>query len=91
MGDCASATTAAKSFWVSNGRSGKSAAAPAWPLLARNRLVPSGSAFATIAAATVPPAPGLFCTTTGRPVRAWSCSATMRARVSAGPPGAKPT
>src|SRR5438094_2316919 len=49
---------------------------------------PSGALFATKSAPMLPPAPGLFSTTTGWPSACCSLAAMRRAERSTGPPGA---
>src|SRR3990167_4677861 len=57
----------------------------------RNRVWPSGSARATVSAATTPPAPGRFSTVTGWPSDRLISAATMRAVRSPTPPAANGT
>ena len=52
------------------------------PLNASTIVYPSGAAFAVSPTATVPPAAGLFSTTTGWPRRSLSLSAIVRPRTS---------
>ena len=51
---------------------------------------PSGVALATSRVARLPPAPGRVSITTGWPSFSDRCWPMMRARMSFGPPGAKP-
>src|SRR3954468_1629975 len=53
-----------------------------------SRVAPSGSARATVDAASVPPPPGRLSTTTGCLTLAASVSPTVRASTSAAPPAA---
>ena len=66
-------------------------AVTAVPLDIRNIVWPSGSARATVSAATTPPAPGRFSIVTGWPSDWLSSAATMRAVRSPAPPAANGT
>ncbi len=59
-----------------------------WPI---SSVWPSGAAFATSAAPSEPPAPGLLSTITFWPNAAASFGASARARMSVLPPGVKGT
>ena len=58
-------------------------------MLLNSSVWPSLGALATASAPMVLPAPARFSTITRPPSRAESCSASSRASVSVGPPGAK--
>src|SRR5215469_2148646 len=61
------------------------------PLVPMNSTWPSPCARAASAAARLPPAPGLFSTTTGCPSTVLRCSANSRAERSALPPAGNGT
>src|SRR5689334_509962 len=62
-----------------------------WLVKLTSSVCPSGAAFATVSAARLPPAPGLFSTITGCPSAAASSLAIARAIVSVVPPADAPT
>jgi len=62
-----------------------------WLVKLTSSAYPSGADFATASAARLPPAPGRFSTSTGRPSDAASGVAIARAMVSVVPPGEAPT
>ena len=61
------------------------------PEVAISSMWPSGDAFATVLAASMPAAPVRFSTITVWPSAFLSGSATSRAEMSMPPPGGKPT
>ena len=80
-----------KSLIGSNGKLGYSDALMAWLVKLINNVLPSGAALATMSAAKLPPAPGLFSTTTTRPSCCPKACAKVRAMVSVVPPAGAPT
>src|SRR5229473_68349 len=62
-----------------------------WLVKLTSSAWPSGADFATASAARLPPAPGRFSTSTGRPSDDESGCAIARAIVSVVPPGEAPT
>ena len=77
----------AKSLTGSYGSDLNSAWLTALPLVRRSSVWPSGSARATVSAARMPPAPGMFSTTTCCPRPSLIFGAMVRVVMSATPPG----
>ena len=80
-----------KSRTGSNGNCGYSEALMVWLVKLINRFKPSAGDRATVSAAKLPPAPGRFSTTTGRPNCSAKACEMARAMVSVVPPAGAPT
>ena len=86
-----SVETVRKSVLGLNGSDLNTSGAVAFCPLTRSSVCPSGCERAAVAAAVIPPAPGMFSMTNGWPIWAESFCATERVTISPGPPGPKPT
>ncbi|MNT23164.1 hypothetical protein D3C72_1585760 [compost metagenome] len=91
LGTLASMLTGVKSVLGSNGSVLYRLALIEKLLKLTNSVLPSLGLLATWLAAILPPAPGLFSTSTVRPIVLLSCWAMLRATVSVVPPGGAPT